>query len=414
MMADSLQKPVHDLDLTSETGGDKGEDVVDPWNVVSKSAAGIDYDKLILRFGCSKIDDALIQRIERAIGKPCHHLLRRGIFFSHRDLNSILQKFEEGKPFYLYTGRGPSSGSLHLGHMIPFLFTKWLQDAFNVPLVVQLTDDEKFLWKGLNIDEAERLAHENMKDIIACGFDVNKTFIFSNIDYINRSFYRNMLQVQTRVTSSQARAIFGFGDSDSIGKIAFPATQAAPCFSSSFPLIFDGKKDMPCLIPCAIDQDPYFRMTRDVAPKLKSPKPALIHSVFFPALQGAMTKMSSSDPNSSIFMTDKPNEIKNKINKYAFSGGGASIEEHREKGGDCDVDISYQYLRFFLPDDQKLEQLRAGYTSGSLLTGELKKELISVLQKVVAEHQARRREVTDEVVQAFRKDRSLMSTNAEQ
>lgn len=68
-----------------------------------------------------------------------------------------------------------------------------------------------------------------------------------------------------------------------------------------------------CLIPCAIDQDPYFRMTRDVAPRLKMPKPALIHSKFFPALQGAKTKMSASDTNSAIFLTDTPKEIKNKV-----------------------------------------------------------------------------------------------------
>jgi tryptophanyl-tRNA synthetase len=49
----------------------------------------------------------------------------------------ILDLFEQKKPFFLYTGRGPSSGSLHLGHLIPFMFTKYLQDAFDVPLVVQ-------------------------------------------------------------------------------------------------------------------------------------------------------------------------------------------------------------------------------------------------------------------------------------
>ena len=55
---------------------------------------------------------------------------------------------------------------------------------FDVPLVVQMTDDEKFLWKDLGIDEANRLAHENAKDIIACGFDKEKTFIFSNLEYM--------------------------------------------------------------------------------------------------------------------------------------------------------------------------------------------------------------------------------------
>jgi tryptophanyl-tRNA synthetase len=61
---------------------------------------------------------------------------------------------------------------------------RYLQDAFDVPLVIQLTDDEKFLWKNLKLEEAHRLAYENAKDIIACGFDVNKTFIFSDLDFV--------------------------------------------------------------------------------------------------------------------------------------------------------------------------------------------------------------------------------------
>lgn len=59
-----------------------------------------------------------------------------------------------------------------------------MQEAFDVPLVIQLTDDEKFLWKDITVEEAHRLAYENVKDIIACGFDVKKTFVFSDIDYI--------------------------------------------------------------------------------------------------------------------------------------------------------------------------------------------------------------------------------------
>lgn len=50
--------------------------------------------------------------------------------------------------------------------------------------------------------------------------------------------------------------------------------------------------------------------------------------------------------------------MKFQINKYAFSGGGATVEEHKEKGGNCEVDISYQYLRFFLEDDERLETIR--------------------------------------------------------
>lgn len=391
-----------------QSGADE-EDIVNPWEVSTHSAKGVDYDKLITRFGSTKIDDALIQRIEKATGKPVHHLLRRGIFFSQRDMEMILDVYEKKQPFYLYTGRGPSSEAMHMGHLIPFIFTKWLQDTFDVPLVIQLTDDEKFLWKDLTLDETNHLAFENAKDIIACGFDVEKTFIFSDLDFLTNSpaFYRTICRIQKLVTYNQVKGIFGFSDSDSIGKISFPAIQAAPSFSCMFPEIFSGRTDIPCLIPCAIDQDPYFRMTRDVAPRMGCLKPALLHSTFFPALQGAQTKMSASDPNSSIFVTDTDQQIKEKINKYAFSGGGATVEEHKAKGGNCEIDVSYQYLTFFMEDDKRLEEIRKTYASGELMTGSLKMELIDILQKLVGEHRKRRAEVTDDMVRQFMKPRKL-------
>lgn len=100
-----------------------------------------------------------------------------------------MDRFEQKKPFYLYTGRGPSSGSLHLGHLIPFFFTKALQEAFDVPLVIQMTNDEKFLWKDLDLEESKKIAIENIKDIISVGFDPAKTFIFINTEYMR--FFNN-------------------------------------------------------------------------------------------------------------------------------------------------------------------------------------------------------------------------------
>lgn len=99
-------------------------------------------------------------------------------------------------------------------------------------------------------------------------------------------------------------------------------------------------------------------MTRDVAPRLNFFKPALLHSTFFPALQGPQSKMSASDPTSSIFLTDSPKEIKTKINKYAFSGGRDTKEEHEKYGGNTDIDVSYQYLTFFMEDDARLAEIK--------------------------------------------------------
>ncbi|WOK96492.1 tryptophan--tRNA ligase, cytoplasmic [Canna indica] len=387
--------------------GGEDEQVVNPWEVTAKDGGKIDYDKLIEKFGCQRLDESLVQRVERLTGRSAHVFLRRGVFFAHRDFNEILDVFERGEKFFLYTGRGPSSEALHLGHLVPFMFTKFLQDVFKVPLVIQLTDDEKCMWKNLTVEESKRLARENAKDIIACGFDITRTFIFSDFSYVGGAFYENMVKVAKCVTFNKVVGIFGFTNEDHIGKISFPPVQAVPSFSSSFPHLFSGKDNLRCLIPCAIDQDPYFRMTRDVAPRIGYQKPALIESSFFPALQGETGKMSASDPNSAIYVTDSSKDIKNKVNRYAFSGGQDSIENHRKYGANLEVDIPVKYLGFFLEDDAELDHIKKEYGAGRMLTGEVKKRLIAVLSELVERHRKARALVTDEVVDAFMAVRPL-------
>ncbi|KAI3382842.1 hypothetical protein SNEBB_000438 [Seison nebaliae] len=398
-----------EIDRRNEEEG-KGEDIVTPWTVESMNDKGIDYDKLISRFGSQRIDENLINRLEKLTNRPAHHLIRRGIVFSHRDLNYILDLYEQKKPFYLYTGRGPSSSSMHLGHLIPFLFTKYLQDVFDVPLIVQMTDDEKYLWKDLTMDELTEMTKENVRDIIACGFDVEKTFIFSNFEYMSnsKSFYQTICRISRCININQVKNIFGFDDSYSIGKVAFPAVQAAPAFSNSFPQIFgDNNNSVPCLIPCAIDQDPYFLLTRNIAPRLNFHKPALIHSTFIPALQGAKSKMSASDSTTSIYLSDTQNQIKKKINKYAFSGGRSTIEDHRKYGGDTSIDVSFQYLKYFIQNDNELNEIKKNYEKGDLLSGELKAIIIKKIQEEISNFQERRIKITDEQVRQYMTIRKL-------
>ncbi|KAK4913513.1 tryptophan--tRNA ligase, partial [Elasticomyces elasticus] len=241
----------------------------------------------------------------------------------------------------------------------------------------------------------------NSKDIIAMAFDPAKTFIFSDFDFMGGAFYENICTIAKHITMNQIKGTFGFDDSTNIGKFHFPATQSATAYATSFPHIFGQDKlktrNIPCLIPCAIDQDPYFRQCRDRAEKMKHKKPALLHMIFLPALQGPGSKMSASVSTSAIFLSDKPNEIKNKINKYAFSGGQTTVEEHKALGGRTKVDVPYQYLSFFLEDDEELKKIHDDYESGALLTGEMKARCTQEIQKFVAEFQARRKNVTEEV-----------------
>lgn len=410
---DQITESVQKID-TNAASTDKKEQIITPWDVEGAVdeqgvAQAIDYEKLLKQFGTRPITAETLERFQRVTGHKPHHFLRKGLFYSERDLNKILDLYEQGKPFFLYTGRGPSSGSVHLGHMVPFVFTKWLQDVFDVPLVIELTDDEKFLFKPkLTIQDVKKFAAENAKDIIAVGFNPENTFIFSDLQYMGGGFYETVVRVSRQITGSTAKAVFGFTDSDCIGKFHFASIQIASAFPSSFPDVLGLPDKAPCLIPCAIDQDPYFRVCRDVADKLKYSKPALIHSKFFPALQGSTTKMSASDETSSIFMTDTPKQIQKKINKYAFSGGQVSIELHKKLGGDPDVDVAYQYMSFFKDDDELLAELAKKYRAGELLSGEMKKACIEVLQEFVKNFQESRAKVDDATVSKFMKPHKLV------
>lgn len=199
--------------------------------------------------------------------------------------------------------------------------------------------------------------------------------------------------------------------SSNIGKIHFAAVQGASSFASSFPHIFGTDESetqlIPALIPCAIDQDPYFRVTRDVAQRIHFAKPSLIHSRFLDALQGPGSKMSASIETSAIFLGDEMGRIKNKINKYAFSGGQETEAMQREKGADTNVDVAYQWLNFFLEDDEELERIGVAYRRGELLTGEVKARCIEEIQKYVKAYQERRAKVTDEMIDEFMAKRPL-------
>ena len=364
---------------------------VTPWEISGK----VDYDKLIREFGISKLDSKLLGRIEKQVGEV-HFMLRRGVFFAHRDLKWLLDEYDKGNKFFLYTGRGPS-GKIQLGHLQTWYFVKWLQDKFGVELWFQFTDDEKFLFKKSSFEEIQNWTKDNMLDVIAVGFDPKKTHFL--VDTWNANLmYPEAIKFAKKITFSTIKGAFGFTDSNNIGSIFYTSMQAVPAI---IPSVLKGK-NIPCLIPLAVDQDPHFRVARDVYPKLGFLKPAIIHGMFLPPLQGVEGKMSSSDESSSIFSTDSEKEVKDKINKYAFSGGQATLEEHRKKGGNPDVDVSFQYLRMmFEDDDKKLAEIEKDYRSGKMLTGELKKYTIDKINEFLKGHQERRAKITQKYIEKF-------------
>ncbi len=368
--------------------------IVTPWSVKGR----VDYDRLVKEFGTQQITEELLKRIEKYTG-PLHPLLKRRIFFSHRDLDILLNRYESGEEFFLYTGRGPS-GHTHLGHLLPWVLTQHLQEKFGVELYFQMTDDEKFMHDPeLELQETLKFTRENALDVLACGFDPKKTFIFSDIEYA-KTLYKIAVQVAKHVTCSTVKAVFGFEDSINMGMIFFPAIQAVPCF---LPSILKGR-NLNCLIPAAIDQDNYWRgIAREVAPKLGFPKPAQIHSKFMPGL-GKEGKMSASEPETAIFTVDPPEVAAGKV-MNAFTGGRATVEEQRRIGGEPDICPVYHYYYYLMePDDRKAKEIYEDCKSGSLLCGDCKAMLAVKVKNFLSEHQKRREKARSYVEEVFLRD----------
>ncbi|KON31619.1 tryptophan--tRNA ligase [miscellaneous Crenarchaeota group-15 archaeon DG-45] len=372
--------------MTAEKESD--EMVVTPWEV----SGVVDYNRLVEQFGTKPMTRELLDRLERHAGQ-LHLQLRRGIFFSHRDLDWWIGMHEAGQPVGLYTGRGPS-GPVHLGHLLPWFFTKYLQDAFGADLYFQMTDDEKFLiHPELSLDDTVGFAYDNALDLIACGLEPERTHIISDVNHIGH-IYRLALRVAKHVTFSTIRAVFGLRDSDNIGIIWFPAIQATPCFIQS---VREGR-NVAVLIPAAIDQDPYWRMTRDIAERLGFYKPAQIHAKFLPGL-GRGGKMSASMPETAIFTIDPPEEAAKKI-MDAFTGGRPTAREQRELGGDPSICTIYAYHYYlFEEDDGRLAELERECRSGDIVCGDCKARLAEAVKRFLVDFQRKREKARDSLDQ---------------
>jgi tryptophanyl-tRNA synthetase len=382
-----------DINLDSDSNdnaynNNKNDIFVTPWEVHGDFEEK-NYVKLIEKFGTQSLSSQLINKIKKLTGEV-HPLINSQYFFSHRDLDWVLNKYENGEPFYLYTGRGPS-GFIHIGHVLPWLFTKYLQDKFGSKLLFQITDDEKYLYNVHTTKETiSKYTEENILDIIAIGFDPKLTRIIIDTKHINH-LYPIATEIARKITFSTAKAVFGFTNTTNIGMIGFPPIQAAPCF---LPSIIE-KVPTPVLIPAAIDQDPYWRITRDIAEKLGFYKPAQIHSKFLPSLS-RLSKMSSSNPDTAILTTDDPEIVEKKV-LSSFTGGQPTISLQKKLGANADICPVYWYLKYFFDDEKESFERYIKCKSGNLLCGECKSDLAKDTRAFVVEFKSKREKAKDKV-----------------
>lgn len=354
---------------------------VTPWEVKGE----INYDKLVKEFGLKPLHH-LPKQFEKSL------LFRRGIVFAHRDFKKIAEAIEQKKPFAMMTGLMPS-GKFHFGHKLVADQILFYQ-SLGAKIYLAVADIEAYNSRNPDMKELRDVAiKEYLTNYIALGLKLkNCDFYFqskrSNDGKKANAYYSLANMLARHATFNEFKAVYG---EISPGKISSSLLQAADMLHPQLPE-FEGKP-IPTIIPVGADQDPHLRLARDISKRIKEFKFTQISSTylkFLPGLKGE--KMSSSDPFTHIALTDSPEEAAKKIKKYAFSGGQPTLEEHRKKGGNPDIDVSFQMLKFGLePDDKKLKKIHDDYRSGKLLTGELKDILIKKMTEFLKQHQQKRK-----------------------
>ncbi|MBU0899164.1 MAG: tryptophan--tRNA ligase [Nanoarchaeota archaeon] len=361
---------------------------IDPW----KSFVINDYEKLFSEFGIKPFEPF----IKKLPNPPL--LMQRGMVIGHRDFDKIADKIKKKEPFVMMTGLMPS-GMFHLGHKMVAEQIIYYQ-SLGAKIFLCVADIEAYNMRGGTLEELRKVAIDQyLLNYIALGLKPKNCDFYFQSDR-DAPYYRLAKMLAKRVTANEFKDIYG---DNSPGKMFSVLTQVADILHPQLKE-YGGIKDV--VVPVGVDQDPHLRLTRDIANRASKElglvPPASTYHKFLPGLKGG--KMSSSDPLSYIALTDNPNDVKRKINKYAFSGGQPSVEEHRTLGGNPDIDVSYQLLHAcFEPDDKKLKKFYGEYKSGRLLTGELKQIAIERVSKFLNSHQKKRVKARSQVNKFLKK-----------
>jgi len=348
-----------------------GEIKLDPWGY-SQIA---DYEKLFSLFGIRPFKE-LLPKI-----KSPNHLMRRGVIFGHRDFDQILNALERGEKVALLTGFMPS-GKLHFGHKMLMDQIIYYQ-SIGVDIILAIADIEAYAVRRMERKELIRIAlEEYIANALALGLQKKNLRIYfqSNME---APYYRLVGMFSQKVTTAEFSAIYG---EISPAKVIAVLHQAADILH---PMLeeYGGYKHV--FVPVGADQDPHLRFTRDIADRFSGEldlrRPASTYHRFMTGLDGG--KMSSSRPESAIFLSDPLEVSASKLMK-AITGGRATVEEQRRLGGEPEKCSIYEmYLYHLLSNDADLLDIYTRCRQGKLLCGEDKKMAVEKMIKWLEEHQ---------------------------
>lgn len=274
------------------------------------------------------------------------NLLRQVVY--HRSFD----EFDEKKldAYYLYSGRGPSNSSFHIGHLQSLMFLLEFQKILQSKIYFMISDDEKIMRDNICFEDMNKHVLSTIQQLRKIGFTDENTDIRINTNGLNSKEYKLIVELMNSFSMNTLNHVFG--EKNNIGEYFYVFYQMMPCFLD---------KNKQCIIIAGIDQDPFFRLARDVAEKLGYKKPIVLYIKNVMGLDGS-EKMSTSQPETlPIFITDTLEEIKQKIMKVKHVGAG-TLDELFLNGANLEQDTLVKLIRIFESKEDNINLLEEAYT----------------------------------------------------
>ncbi len=350
------------------------QDRIDPWGSVCID----DLEKLYTRFGIERITPSIKKEFS---GNP---FFSRNIVIGHRDLSTLIRAKKRGKPFYCMTGIA-SSGLFHLGHKVVIDLVLSLKE-YGARVFFAVADIDAYVSrpdkKVPSIQKAKEYAIENLAHALALGVDERDVYVQSRMP---SRYYEFAFELSKKMTENEYKAIYGHLDP---GKMSAVILQIADILH---PQLEEFGEPMPGIVPVGPDQDPHIRFSRDIAKRFRNRygffAPGGLYLLHMPALRSG-DKMSSSKPETAVFLNDTSSEAARKISN-AITGGRKTLKEQKEKGGEPDKCRVWALLRYTLESDSQLLEIREKCLSGGIMCGECKRLASERVGAFLDEHHKR-------------------------
>lgn len=308
-----------------------------------------------------------------------HYFVRRGLIFACRGYEELREALLTGD-FYTLTGIMPSSERIHLGTMAVVEAVKCFAEKAKQTILL-IADLESLATRAVSLEEARRIAFEfHIPTYLALGVNPDRCVFYFQSE--NADIHKIAADASREITLQEFRAVYGVLEPSrivsslyQIGDILFPQ------------LI----RPIVGVIPVGLDQDPHIRLCRDYVRRSTFYSFKQVVGVYIrdvPSLKGE-GKMSKSEPHAAIFLPEEDSrELRRKVYK-AFSGGANTLEEQRKYGADLEKDVPFKILQFILKDDSELKRLAEDYSSGRMISGEVKEYLYQRLLELMQDLRAK-------------------------